>query len=271
MTAGAHAAKSVVLPDVSMFWHGPALSRIERLCMASFIANGHAVRLHAYAELAGVPAGVDLIDAATILPRAVLDAHIESRPLALFADRFRYQLLLDHGGLWVDTDVVCLKPFDHARAEIFAWQDALTINNAVLGLPPAHPLARHMLELCEHPNRIQPDDSFKIRRRKVLARLLGRTARERWGATGPQGVTQAAHQLRCADRALPFWHFYPVAYQNWQSVFDTSLADNPSFVAASYGVHLWNEMGRRAPGFDKNAHFAPESLFEQLCRRYSVQ
>ena len=38
------------LPSVHMFWHGPPLSRIERLCMSSFVAHGHAVRLHVYEE-----------------------------------------------------------------------------------------------------------------------------------------------------------------------------------------------------------------------------
>lgn len=258
------------LRDACMFWHGPALSRIERLCMASFIANGHALRLYVYDEIAGIPKGVEVADAATILPRPLLDAHLKSQPMAFFADRFRYQLLLQHGGLWVDTDVVCLKPFDHAGAEIFGWQDADTINNAVLGLPPGHALARAMLSICEQPNRVQPYDSPKIRRRKLVARLLGRTARSPWGTTGPRGLTQAARTLGCDGQALPFWHFYPVAWQNWHTVFDGTLAGNPGFVAASYGLHLWNEMARQAPRFDKNARFAPQSLFEQLCRRYAV-
>lgn len=269
MNAGAAATRA--LPDVCMFWHGPALSRIERLCMTSFVANGHAVRLHAYEPPIGVPAGVDVVDASTVLPRSALDAHVKSQPLALFADRFRYQLLFARGGLWVDADVVCLKPFDHATPEIFAWQDTNTINNAVLGLPRGHALAEWMLRLCEQPKRIQPDDSFRTRRRKIVARLLGRQVKAQWGATGPHGMTHAARRLGYADKALPFWHFYPVAYQNWQTVFDASFAGNPGFVAASYGIHLWNEMARRDAGFDKNARFAPQSLFEQLCRRYSME
>lgn len=265
------AATGRALPDVCMFWHGPALSRIERLCMTSFVANGHSVRLFAYEPPVGVPRGVDVLDAASVLPRSALEAHVKSRPLALFADRFRYELLFTRGGLWVDADVACLKPFDHAQTEIFGWQDAQTINNAVLGLPRGHALAECMLRVCEQPARLQPGDSLKMRRRKIVARLLGRDVKGQWGATGPQGMTDAARRLGYADRAQPFWHFYPVSYQNWHCAFDASLADNPGFVAASYGVHLWNEMARRAPGFDKNARFAPASLFEQLCRRYALE
>jgi hypothetical protein len=259
-----------MLPDVHMFWHGPALSRIERLCMTSFVANGHAVKLHVYDEPVGVPRGVTLADAGKVLPRDRLFAHAESGSFALFADWFRYRLLLEYGGLWVDTDVVCLRPFNYATAEIFGWQDATVINNAVLGLPRGHRLAQWMSDCCEHPNRIQPYDSRKMRRRKLMRRLFPGSARARmsWGETGPAGLTAAARHLACTDAALPFWHFYPIHYLNWHTVFDESLRDNAALASGSYGLHLWNEMARRRPGFDKNGRFPAVSLFEQLCVRY---
>src|SRR5690606_19243092 len=111
------------LRPVDMFWHGPPLSRWERLCMRSFVANGHPVRLHVYEEPRNVPNGVTLVDAAEILPRSALFAHARSGSFAVFADWFRYRLLYERGGLWVDTDVVCLKPLDYEQAEIFGWQD----------------------------------------------------------------------------------------------------------------------------------------------------
>jgi hypothetical protein len=52
---------------ISMFWSGP-LSAMERLSMASFVANGHPVDLYSYGELAALPDGVRLRDAADILP-----------------------------------------------------------------------------------------------------------------------------------------------------------------------------------------------------------
>lgn len=270
MKAGEAAGASPTLPVVSMFWHGAALSRLERLCLTSFLAHGHQVQLHAYQELAGVPAGVNVVDAAAVLPRAALESHLKLRPIALFADRFRYQLLWQLGGLWVDTDVVCLKPFAYAHREIFGWQDERAINNAVLGLPASHPLAEWMLRIAEQPYRFQPYDDFKTRRRKLMAQWLGMTSKEQWGATGPQGFTQAARHLGHTDKALPFWHFYAVHYLNWRTVFDSSLADNPTLLNASYGLHLWNEMARRVPGFDKNARFPADSVFERLCSRYGV-
>lgn len=252
-----------------MFWHGPPLSRIERLCMSSFVAHGHGVQLHVYEEPRDVPAGVTLHDAAAVLPRHELFAHAATGSFAVFADWFRYRLLYEHGGLWVDTDVVCLRPWSYTSEELFAWQDQRTINNAVLGLPRGHALAKWMAECSEHPFRPLPYDSLKTRRRKFTRRLLGRDrSTNRWGETGPQGLTAAANHLGCAARALPFWHFYPIHYLNWHTVFDGSLRDNPHIVAGSYGLHLWNEMARRQPGFDRDARFPAECLFELLCARY---
>jgi hypothetical protein len=253
-----------------MFWHGPALSRLERLCIASFLAHGHPVRMHVYEEPADVPQGVQIIDANRTLSQRYLFHHADTGSVGAFADWFRYQLLYDQGGIWADTDVVCLKPLRYPQPELFAHQDEQIINNAVLGLPAGHELAAWMIACCREPNRVLPYDSRRTRRRKLQRRLLhgNRRSNVAWGEYGPQGFTQAARHLGYEDRALPFWHFYPVHYLNWRTVFDSSLRDNPGIIAASTTLHLWNEMTRRARGFDVNARFPPDSLFEQLCARY---
>ena len=139
----------------------------------------------------------------------------------------------------------------------------------MLGLPQDHALARWMVACCEQPNRFLPYDSLRMRRRKLVRRLLGRgRAASRWGETGPAGLTAAAKHLDCATHAQPFWHFYPIHYQNWHTVFDGTLSERSNLVEGSYGLHLWNEMARRQPGFDSNARFPADSLFERLWARY---
>lgn len=258
------------LPLIHMFWHGPALTRLERLCMASFRAHGHQLRLHVYEEPAGVPAGVELFDAQRTLARHLIFRDTRSGSLAPFADWFRYRLLHEQGGIWADTDMVCLKPLAYAGDEIYAWMDETVINNALLGLPAGHRLAAWMAECCEQPNRILPYDSPRTRRRKFKRRFLQGNGRGnlRWGEYGPDGLTQAARHFGDHAKALPFWHFYPIHYLNWHTVFDDSLSGNPAILGESRALHLWNEMTRRSPGFDKNARFPPDSLFEQLCARY---
>ncbi len=37
-----------------------------------------------------------------------------------FSNFFRYKLLLDRGGWWVDADTICLRPFDFREPFVFA-------------------------------------------------------------------------------------------------------------------------------------------------------
>ena len=253
---------------VHMFWHGPRLSRLERLCMSSFLAHGHQVLLHVYQEPQGVPPGVTVQDANRVLSERYLFRHQKSGSVAAFADWFRYLLLHQQGGIWVDTDVVCLKPLRYDHPIVFGRQDEQIINNAVLGLPPRHELAAWMIDCCEFPNRVRPYDKKRIRRRKLKRRLFQGNSRGNiaWGENGPQGFTQAARHLGYDQHALPFWHFYPVHFLNWRSVFDAGLSEQ--MLASSHALHLWNEMVRRAPGFHGERRFDPGSIFEQLCDRY---
>jgi hypothetical protein len=255
---------------INMFWHGAPLSRLERLCMSSFIAHGHDVHLHVYEEPKGVPTAVQLLDANRVLAERHLFRHTKSGSIAAFADWFRFVLLHEQGGIWVDTDVVCLKPLRYSQPLLFGWQDQQIINNAVLGLPAHHELAAWMIDCCEYPNRVRPYDKRRTRRRKLKRRLFQGNARGNiaWGENGPLGFTQAARHLGYDHYALPFWHFYPVHFLNWRSVFDAGLQENPHLIAGSNALHLWNEMVRRAPGFHTERRFDPSSVFEQLCARY---
>lgn len=258
------------LRPIHMFWHGPALSRLERLCMRSFLANGHRLLLHTYAPPTGVPEGVEIVDAARTLSPSLVFRDKRHNSIAAFADWFRFKVLYEQGGIWADTDVVCLKPLAYEGDEIFGWEDHSTVNVAVLGLPAKHPVAGWMLECWQHPDRFLPYDTPKNRKHKLIRRLRPGNSRPyiHWGEFGPRGFTQAARHLGFVQLAQPFWHFYPVHFSNWQTIFDATLDACPGMVEASYALHLWNEMSRRAPGFDKNHRFDERSLFERLCTRF---
>jgi len=238
--------------------------------MASFVACGHEVLLHVYDEPMHTPKGVRLTDANGVIPRNALFRHAKTGSMAQFADWFRYRVLLLRGGIWADTDVVCLQPLDYPRAEVFAWQDEKQINNAILGLPAHHPLAEWMASACEQPNRRLPYDSLRVRWRKWKRRWLqgNRRGNVKWGEYGPVGFTHAARHLGYADLAMPAQHFYPVPFLQWKRVFNDAQLEWDAALANARALHLWNEMMRREVGFDKNARFPVSSLFEQLCARY---
>jgi hypothetical protein len=257
------------LPTIQMFWHGPPLSRLERLSMASFQYHGHPVDLYVYDESAHVPAGVRVRNAEEILPRATLFRHKRTGSFGLFSDWFRYRLLYARGGIWADSDIVCLRPFDHPRPQIFAWQDNELICGAVLGLPASDPLASWLAECCESPNRVRPYDSVRLRLRKWRRYLQGnRRDRVRWGENGPRGLTAAVRYFGYLENTLPSWHFYPVPAREFSRLFETPHEDAPLKLHGSYAVHLWNNLLWRAIGPDRNRRFVADSLFERLCARY---
>jgi hypothetical protein len=266
----ASAAPTPQLLTVQMFWHGAHLSRIERLCMASFIAHGHPLHLYVYETPTAVPKGVRLMAAKDILPRALLFRHRRTGSLGSFSDWFRYQLLKERGGIWADADVVCLAPLRYPQPEIFAWQDAHYINNAVLGLPAGHELAIWLAACCEDPNRLLPYDDFAMRLRKIRRRYLGGNRRERvrWGEYGPKGLTAAVRHLGYIDRAQPIAHFYPVRCEDWLVMFTNRPGMTLPWATQSRAVHLWQQMMQSAPAFNKDGHFPDDSPFEELCRRY---
>jgi hypothetical protein len=210
-----------------------------------------------------------LKDASQILPRNTLFRHKRTQSLAAFADWFRYRLLYERGGIWVDADMVCLRPFDYENEEVYAWQDEKYINNAVLGLPAGHSLAAWLATCCENPNQMLPYDDFSVRFRKLRRRVLGGDRRDnvRWGENGPKGLTQAARHFGYAEKALPSWHFYPVSPLNFRRLFQSG-AGRPLEFQSSRAVHLWNHLLEERAGFDKNGRFPLDSPFELLCARY---
>ena len=94
----------------STFWAGK-ISLREYVCINSFLDKSHDFCVYSYEELKGLPAGVELKDAAEIVSKEEFLLYKENLPNRwdLFSDKFRYTLLYKKGGWWVDTDIICLK------------------------------------------------------------------------------------------------------------------------------------------------------------------
>jgi hypothetical protein len=109
------------MPDViQSLWVGGRLSAMERLCISSFLRNGHPFHLYVYQETAGIPPGTVVLDGNAILPASRIFTYREHKTYAGFANFFRYKLLLESGGWFVDADLVCVKPFDFAEDYVFS-------------------------------------------------------------------------------------------------------------------------------------------------------
>ena len=227
------------------FWSG-RLPGLIAACLASFPARGAALTLYAYDPGMVAPAGVRLRDAREICPDLSARYRVGGAVSpATFADRFRYEMLARTDFCWVDADMVALQPEALRGATIWGRQPEAKgkalINNAVLRLPPDHPVLRDML----------------ARARAAEGRDIG------WGAIGPYLLTEIAEAHAADADALAPSHFFAIAPDEFWRLFDPASRD---FVAAALAeadlVHLWSELLRRV-GYDFDAAPPPGAYLHE--------
>lgn len=227
-------------------WIGSRLSAMEQLSIASFLAHGHEYHLYAYEKVAGVPVAVVLRDAEEILPRSRAFMYSQHETWSGFANFFRYKLLLERGGWWADTDLVCLRPFDFAEDHVFSSEFSVgrqMVNIGAIKAPRGCEVMLYAWDVCQT---------------KDPAKLV-------WGETGPALMEEAVTKLRMQKFVQPWTVFCPVGFRDWRMLIDAD-ADMES-IKDSHAVHLWHEMWRAATQ-DKDVHYHPASMYERLRRQY---
>ncbi len=227
-------------------WIGAELSTMERLSIASFLQNGHEYHLYTYAELRNVPEGAVIKDGNEILPAASIFQYKHQQTYAGFANFFRYKLLLERGGWWVDTDTICLKPFDFPEEQVFATEicrEQEVVTSGLIKAPKGSPAMAYAWEVCQSK---KPENL-------------------RWGETGPALMGEVVSKFALERFRKPYHVFCPIGFSDWQRVLEP---DGQAVLdESSYAIHLWNERWRVAQQ-DKNAQYDPNCLYEQLKRRY---
>jgi hypothetical protein len=238
---------------VKCFWHGGALSPYENLALRSFVDHGHHVDLYAYDDALHVPTGVRLRDASEILSEDSLFLYSVGPgkgSVAGFANLFRYLLLWQKGGWWVDTDVICLTDHLPSAERFFAWEDAerSAIGSAILKFPADDPILR---ECLSDRSVFRPDIP--------------------WGTTGPHLLTAAVKRLDLANEARPFSTAYPLHPGHWFEVLDPGRTEAVKAVLeGALFHHLWHENFRRC-GVAKNMRPPPASYLDELFIRHKVE
>jgi hypothetical protein len=234
------------LPPVQSLWIGGRLSRIEQLCVASFLALGHRFHLYVYDEVRDVPPGAVVCDAAGILPPDALyksRSGLSGRSMSTHSNLFRYKLLAERGGWWVDMDVIGLRPLPGASADVAGWEDHQNVNTAVLHAPVGSQLMEAAL------------------------REAGRYERSSGeGMTGPRLITRLLRELGRLDSALPVHCFYPVHWSEFRRV----IEPGQPLPSESYTLHLWNQFWGRNR-LDKDARFHPTSMLGQVQERIPLK
>lgn len=234
---------------VQTLWIGSTLSPLERLALASHVDHGHDVHLYSYGRIDNVPRGVLLRDGSEVLPADQVFAY-QSGPgkgsFSAFSNYFRYWLLLQKGGWWFDTDVICLRPWDLPGDYVIATEQHSVTHlphaaTCVMKVPKASPLMQACWDAADAKDRT-----------KIV-----------WSEVGPKLLQEKVKELRLAHFMVDTTYFCPIHHFEAQKFVEPL---QPS-IKGSYGVHAWNEMWNRI-GLDKNAIYHGDSLFETLKRMH---
>jgi mannosyltransferase OCH1-like enzyme len=219
---------------------------MEHTAIASFLRHGHIFHLYVYQRPTGIPEGTIVRDANEILPAARIFKYRKYDSYSGFSNFFRYKLLLERGGWWVDMDMMCLRPFRFSSEYVFASEidtGVAKVTSCAMRAPPGSEIFKYAWQVCE---------TFDPRQLK-------------WGQSGPHLMSRCVEKYALQQFVQPPQVFCPINYIDWESVLNPTVQHR--FGEQTYAVHLWNEYWRRAKR-DKNAAYHRESLYEILKGSY---
>lgn len=241
----------IAAPTCCALWIGGNLGPIAAACLASFTRRGHRVVLYCYDAPKDVPPGIEVADAATVLPADRLFRHKATGSYAIFADYFRYELLRRGLGVWIDCDVYCVRPIELGNGHVYGWQAMQSINNAVLGLPADSPVLPQLTAIFTTQSPVMPWFPVQAQQSLTAAKLSGAVfgaADLPWGATGPLALTYVLLQAGLARHARPRAVFYPIGSENVAPFIQRGVDFASHIAPETLTVHLWNEILRKRLG-----------------------
>jgi inositol phosphorylceramide mannosyltransferase catalytic subunit len=157
----------------------------------------------------------------------------------LRSDALRLEVLLEHGGVYLDVDFECLRNIEALVDKLHwfaAWEiEGRVANNAILGAVPGHPFTEWLVQglarsVLERPG-LRPSQSsgphFLTRELRTWAAACDETP----AAWAPPGDGHKPRILRQAD-------FYPVGCK------ELDRLGRPEEYPDAYAVHWWNNQHR---------------------------
>ncbi len=236
------------------FWHGGELSSMEQACLGSFVSYGYHVDLYSFMPMQALPDGVTQCDAADIVEPKTLEGFIvEGKPdIAHFSDYFRLKLFQARQVVWIDSDLVCLRPIiEHLPDTLLVREQQDSLCNAIM--------------------RIDSDDACLPVLISRTEALLGKPIP--WGATGPRLLTDYFGHSALMTKAEAPARFFPIHYTEFWKVF------HPAFIEECLQLcdhadtlHLWNNLVVRAGIWKKfgppRGSYLAETFEKADCLRY---
>ncbi|MBZ9668700.1 glycosyltransferase [Mesorhizobium sp. ES1-3] len=237
------ASDDTALPQINCFYQVMSDKAEHRTLIAattSMRAAGHPVRVWSYApeKLAFlVPHGVEVRNADDVMPRALFERIVSGSEIRYFSDIFRYALLYEHGGLWMDSDVILLRPFPFRGDHFFnlQWRGShrghFICGNVIYAKPYSHHL-RALYELS-------------------IERFHTAHGKE-FGDIGPKLLSD--YIASDAGAELREWVFSPMFFNtiDWNEIdrFEKPIAELADYLNDDrvFGIHLWTARNEARPG-----------------------
>ena len=247
---------------IQSLWIGPSLSKLEQLCLKSFIDNGHEFHLYTYEHVDNIPKDVIIKDGNEILYKSEIFRY-QNGSVAAFSNLFRLALLFKKGGIWVDTDVICVKPFIFEdeiviMSEPDKYYNENIITSCFIKLPQNSLVAKTGMDIQKEHKKLILSGQMK------------------W-SSGPITIKELVEKFNL-DNNVKTWQ--TVCSCNWDhsiSLLNPNIRFPNSKIINKLDkipkemvcIHLWNENWRRE-GIDKNGIFHPESLYELFKKKHGI-
>lgn len=232
---------------VRTFWHGARLGPYQLLCLKSFADRGHHVEVFTYQRDPNFAPWLHARDARGILPEERVLRPLADRKTGIRANLFRYALLEQLGGWWIDPDVMLMQTDLPGGDGYIAPPDVFgRAPVAVLKFPAHHPL---IVEA----------------RAKADALDGSQEAWERAGAALFSDLVRGCDIPSQAEDGLG-----PISWLNVPDLFDPEKRDElyRSASAARF-LHLQDEVWRRA-GIPSQLAPPEGSYLAELLERYGT-
>ncbi|ATF17743.1 Glycosyl transferase family 2 [Phaeobacter gallaeciensis] len=262
------------LPVIASLWIGGNLSYLEQTCLKSFADHGHRTLLYTYETVDNCPPGVELMDANRIFPASDFIRHKVSGSPAVHADAFRYKMISMQNVIWVDADVLCVKPWDFQDQWVFGWEKTgRLVCNAVLGLPRFSRTLQRLNAFCENEYPIPPWAKGEERAQLETAHAAGNpvhVSELKWGVWGPSALTHFLNETGEMAHVKPQMAFFQISFKERRNLLSPGYIVEKKIDDGCYGVHLWNRRLSRRLITHEGGIPHPESYLGRALIRHDI-
>lgn len=253
-----------MLCTVQSLWVGPKLSDMEIYSIKSFLKQGHKFILYTYENVKGIPKGTIIKDGNEIIKKKDLFQFKSS--FLPFSDLFRYKMLYEKGGYWVDLDMICLKPLNFKNKYVFSSERTIQkgpyrnrtkteiANIGILKSPKHSPFYKELFEECLNViNKKKIKENIQLMR--IMRKYLDKYDYHKY-------VKPSIYFC-----PLDWWHtkdaFIPPCCRGKYGV---EGYDIKSIFKKAYCVHMWRSILGKRHKLNPNNNYCIESLWENLKR-----